>query len=52
MSLNYGTFIQTVVDFVIIAFAYLGAPRTTRQSRSMSMAGAIGGRVILDEPWG
>jgi lipopolysaccharide export system permease protein len=29
--------------FMVIAFAYLGAPRTTRQSRSMSMVGAIGG---------
>jgi lipopolysaccharide export system permease protein len=29
--------------FVIIAFAYLGAPRTTRQSRSMSLLGAIAG---------
>jgi lipopolysaccharide export system permease protein len=27
--------------FVTIAFAYLGAPRTTRQSRTMSMLGAI-----------
>ncbi len=33
--------------FVVIAFAYLGAPRTTRQSRSMSMAGAIGGVALL-----
>src|SRR5690606_42078062 len=29
--------------FVAIAFAYLGAPRTTRQSRTLSMVGAIGG---------
>lgn len=29
--------------FVVIAFAYLGAPRTTRQSRTLSMVGAIGG---------
>lgn len=29
--------------FVVIAFAYLGAPRTTRQSRTMSMLGAISG---------
>ncbi len=28
--------------FVVIAFAYLGAPRTTRQSRALSMLGAIG----------
>jgi lipopolysaccharide export system permease protein len=27
--------------FTVIAFAYLGAPRTTRQSRTMSMFGAI-----------
>jgi lipopolysaccharide export system permease protein len=35
------------IAFVIIAFAYLGAPRTTRQSRSMSMFGAIGGVTLL-----
>ncbi len=35
------------IGFVIIAFAYLGAPRTTRQSRSMSMLGAIGGVALL-----
>ncbi len=29
------------IAFVIIAFAYLGAPRTTRQSRAMSIVGAI-----------
>lgn len=28
--------------FVVIAFAYLGAPRTTRQSRAWSMFGVIG----------
>jgi len=33
--------------FVVIAFAYLGAPRTTRQSRTMSMLGAIAGVGIL-----
>ena len=33
--------------FVVIAFAYLGAPRTTRQSRTLSMAGAIGGVALL-----
>jgi lipopolysaccharide export system permease protein len=27
--------------FLVITFAYLGAPRTTRQSRAMSFAGAI-----------
>jgi lipopolysaccharide export system permease protein len=33
--------------FVVIAFAYLGAPRTTRQSRTMSLLGAIGGVGLL-----
>ena len=33
--------------FVVIAFAYLGAPRTTRQSRTLSMLGAIGGVALL-----
>ena len=33
--------------FVVIAFAYLGAPRTTRQSRTMSMLGAIMGVGVL-----
>ena len=33
--------------FVVIAFAYLGAPRTTRQSRTLSMFGAIGGVALL-----
>lgn len=33
--------------FVVIAFAYLGAPRTTRQSRTMSMLGAITGVGLL-----
>jgi lipopolysaccharide export system permease protein len=28
--------------FVIMTYAYLGAPRTTRQSRTMSLMGAIG----------
>lgn len=27
--------------FVVIAYAYLGAPRTTRQSRAMSLLGAV-----------
>ena len=27
--------------FVVVTFAYLGAPRTTRQSRAMSLVGAI-----------
>jgi len=33
--------------FVVIAFAYLGAPRTTRQSRTMSMLGAILGVGVV-----
>lgn len=33
--------------FVIIAFAYLGAPRTTRQSRTMSLLGAVSGVGLL-----
>jgi lipopolysaccharide export system permease protein len=35
------------IAFMVIAFAYLGAPRTTRQSRAMSMLGAIGGNSIV-----
>jgi len=35
------------IAFVVIAFAYLGAPRTTRQSRTVSMIGAIGGVALL-----
>jgi len=33
--------------FVVIAFAYLGPPRTTRQSRTTSLLGAIGGMALL-----
>lgn len=33
--------------FVVIAYAYLGAPRTTRQSRTFSMLGAVGGVALL-----
>ena len=33
--------------FLVIAYAYLGAPRTTRQSRTLSMVGAIGGVALL-----
>jgi lipopolysaccharide export system permease protein len=33
--------------FVIIAFAYLGAPRTTRQSRTMSLLGAVAAVGVL-----
>jgi lipopolysaccharide export system permease protein len=33
--------------FVVIAFAYLGAPRTNRQSRTLSMLGAVGGVALL-----
>jgi lipopolysaccharide export system permease protein len=35
------------IAFTIIAFAYLGAPRTNRQSRTLSMMGAIGGVALL-----
>ena len=33
--------------FVLIAYAYLGAPRTTRQSRSLSLLGCIGAVMLL-----
>jgi lipopolysaccharide export system permease protein len=33
--------------FAIVAFAYLGAPRTTRESRSSAIAGAIGGILAI-----
>ena len=35
------------IAFVVIAFAYLGAPRTNRQSRAMSLLGAVGGVALL-----
>jgi len=35
------------IAFTVIAFAYLGAPRTTRQSRTMSIVGAISGVAAL-----
>jgi lipopolysaccharide export system permease protein len=35
------------IAFTVIAFAYLGAPRTSRQSRTMSMFGAISGVAAL-----
>jgi lipopolysaccharide export system permease protein len=35
------------ITFVVIAFAYLGAPRTTRQSRTLSMVGAVSGVGLL-----
>jgi lipopolysaccharide export system permease protein len=35
------------IAFMVIAFAYLGAPRTNRQSRTLSMIGAIGGVALL-----
>jgi len=35
------------IAFVVIAYAYLGAPRTTRQSRTLSMLGAISGVALL-----
>jgi lipopolysaccharide export system permease protein len=33
--------------FAVIAFAYLGAPRTNRQSRTISILGAVGGVALL-----
>jgi lipopolysaccharide export system permease protein len=33
--------------FAVLAFAYLGAPRTNRQSRTLSMLGAIGAVALL-----
>jgi len=33
--------------FMIVAFAYLGAPRTTRQSRTWSLASAVGAVATL-----
>ena len=35
------------IAFVVIAYAYLGAPRTTRQSRTLSILGAVGGVALL-----
>jgi len=35
------------IAFVVIAYAYLGAPRTTRQSRTLSMVGAVGAVALL-----
>jgi lipopolysaccharide export system permease protein len=35
------------IAFTIIAFAYLGAPRTNRQSRTMSLLGAVGAVTLL-----
>lgn len=35
------------VAFLVIAYAYLGAPRTTRQSRTLSMVGAIAGVALV-----
>ena len=35
------------IVFAIIAFAYLGAPRTTRESRASAIAGAIGGILLV-----
>jgi len=35
------------IAFVVITFAYLGSPRTTRQSRGISMLGAIGGVSLV-----
>ena len=33
--------------FVVLSYAYLGAPRTTRQSRTMSLLGAMGAVAAL-----
>jgi lipopolysaccharide export system permease protein len=33
--------------FVVITYAFLGAPRTTRQSRALSMLGALGAVAIV-----
>jgi lipopolysaccharide export system permease protein len=33
--------------FVIIAFAYLGTPRTTRENRTSAMIGAMGGILVV-----
>ncbi len=33
--------------FLVIAYAFLGAPRTTRQSRTFSLLGAIAGVAVL-----
>lgn len=35
------------IAFVVIAFAYLGSPRTTRQSRTMSILAAVGWAGVL-----
>jgi lipopolysaccharide export system permease protein len=35
------------IVFTVIAFAYLGAPRTTRQSRTLSILGAVGWVMLL-----
>ncbi|MGI8525108.1 MAG: LPS export ABC transporter permease LptF [Pseudolabrys sp.] len=35
------------IAFVVIAFAYLGLPRTTRQSRTTSLIGAIGAMALV-----
>ena len=35
------------IAFVVLAFAYLGAPRTNRQSRTLSMLGAIAAVSLL-----
>jgi len=35
------------IAFTVIAFAYLGAPRTTRQSRTLSIVGAVAAAALL-----
>ena len=33
--------------FTLVAYAYLGAPRTTRQSRNLSLLGTVGVVALL-----
>jgi lipopolysaccharide export system permease protein len=35
------------IAFIILTYAYLGAPRTTRQSRTVSLLGAVGAVSLL-----
>jgi lipopolysaccharide export system permease protein len=35
------------ITFMIVTYAYLGAPRTTRQSRTWSLVSAVGGVAAL-----
>ena len=38
---------QRGIAFVVIAYVYLGAPRTTRQNRAMAVVSAIFGVAVL-----